>query len=75
MNALGFHVAWRRGRALDEPRAPSAARAAAVVSMLLWASVIVLGRALGYERREPPPSDVESLLELAIGAERSDPSR
>lgn len=61
-NALVLHVtrwrdvgAWGRRRA----RVPGAVRAAAVVSVLVWLGVIVLGRAMGYERREPPQVDFE----------------
>jgi hypothetical protein len=73
LNALAFHVAaWRRTATSDEPtHTPSMARAAAVVSVLIWVGVIALGRAMGYERREPPPSNLEPLPWLQ-GVERSD---
>ena len=63
LNALAFHgAAWQRvavwaGRA----RPPWTARASAVVSALVWISVIVLGRWMGYERREPPDVDLDTL--------------
>lgn len=74
LNALAFHVAaWRRADAGGErTHAPSTARATAVVSVLVWVSVIALGRAMGYERREPPPSDVDTLLWLEADAEPSE---
>ena len=63
VNALAFHLAaWRRIDAADRgTRTPWTARATAVVSMLVWISVIALGRSMGYERRDPPPSDLDIL--------------
>jgi hypothetical protein len=63
LNALAFHItAWRR---VDDwglrARTPWTARSAAVVSVLVWITVIALGRWMGYERREPPPSDLDPL--------------
>ena len=63
LNALAFHIAaWRRvddwGR---RARTPWTARGAAVVSVLVWITVIALGRWMGYERREPPASDLDPL--------------
>ena len=63
LNALAFHLAaWRRvddwGR---RARTPWTARSAAVVSVLVWITVIALGRWMGYERREPPASDLDPL--------------
>ena len=34
-------------------------RESAAVSLLVWTGVITLGRAMGYERREPPEVDFE----------------
>lgn len=72
-NALAFHAgAWRRSDAWEEfMRARWPARSAAVVSVLVWVGVIALGRGMGYERREPPPSQIEALPWLD-GAEQSD---
>ncbi len=63
LNALAFHVsAWRRidvwGR---RARTACTARSTAVVSFLLWLSVIALGPWMGYERREPPDVEVDAL--------------
>jgi hypothetical protein len=72
LNALAFHVAARRTATSAEPtHTLSMARAAAVVSVLIWVGVIALGRAMGYERREPPPSQLETLPWLQ-GAEQPD---
>ena len=62
-NALVFHIAvWPRVDVWSERRrTPRTARTAAIVSMLVWTSVIVLGRWMGYELREPPEMDFESL--------------
>jgi hypothetical protein len=46
LNALAFHLTARQ-------------RATAVVSVLVWIAVIVLGRWMGYERREPPSVELE----------------
>jgi hypothetical protein len=63
LNALAFHLAaWRRVDASDRSaRTPWTARTTAVVSILVWVSVIALGRSMGYERRDPPPSDLDTL--------------
>jgi hypothetical protein len=63
LNALAFHVgAWQRVGAWGQgTRTPRAARSAAVVSVLVWITVIALGRWMGYERRDPPPSDLDPL--------------
>jgi len=63
LNALAFHVtAWRRIDAWGAgARSPWMARAAAVVSVLVWVTVIALGRWMGYERRAPPPADFDDL--------------
>ena len=67
LNALAFHVtAWRRVEAWSQRmRTPWGARTTAVVSVLVWISVIALGRAMGYERRDPPPIDLDALPWLA----------
>ena len=64
LNALAFRLGaeqridvWGAAQ-----RAPTAARAAAVISVLVWIAVIVLGRSMGYERREPPGVELELLL-------------
>jgi hypothetical protein len=63
LNALAFHVAgWRGIQAADRhPGGSWAACAPAVVSVLVWISVIALGRSMGYERREPPAADLDEL--------------
>jgi|SRR5690606_3926007 len=60
-NALAMHLtawcdvdAWGR-----RARVPAAVRATAVASVLVWLGMITLGRAMGYERREPPTVDFE----------------
>ena len=63
VNALAFHVAaWRR---VDDwghdGRTPRAARMTAIVSVAVWVGVIALGRSMGYERREAPGVDVDTL--------------
>jgi hypothetical protein len=68
LNALAFHVtAWRRvdvwGAATSTPWA---ARGTAVVSVLVWISVLALGRSMGYERREAPEVDADSLPVLDV---------
>lgn len=63
LNALAFHVGpWRRVEAWgrDAPT-PWPARTTAIVSVLVWISVIVLGRSMGYERREALEVDPETL--------------
>lgn len=74
LNALAFHVAARRrADAWDErTHTPSLARATAVVSVLVWVGVIALGRAMGYERREPTPSQLDALPWLEHDAEQTD---
>ena len=74
LNALAFHAAaWQRADGWNErTHAPSIARATAVVSVLIWVGVIVLGRAMGYERRQPAPSDLDTLPWLDGGAEPSE---
>lgn len=73
VNALVLHLAaWRRIHAWGSSAgAPPAARLTAAVSILVWLSVIALGRALGYERRDPPPSDLDEILifEPALAAD------
>jgi hypothetical protein len=62
INALAFHLATRQGVGGWEQRSRHPAwnvRTAAVVSILLWLTVIALGRWMGYERRDPPPADIE----------------
>jgi hypothetical protein len=73
LNGLVFHlVAWGRVDAWSERAAtPRAARTAAVVSLLVWLSAIALGRAMGYERRDPPPSDLDTLPWLDVANESS----
>lgn len=63
VNALVSHLtAWRRIDAWGASAgAPRPARLTAAVSVLVWLGVIALGRALGYERRDPPPSDLDEL--------------
>ena len=52
LNALAFHAR----------RAPRwTGRTTAVVSVLVWLSVLALGRWMGYERREPPEFDLDLL--------------
>jgi hypothetical protein len=62
LNALAFHVsAWRRVDAWSSrARPPWTVRAAAVVSVVVWVSVIALGRGMGYESRQPPPADLDA---------------
>lgn len=72
LNALAFHVAGRRHGAAWNERSPGLARTAAVVSVLIWVGVLALGRAMGYERREPPPSQLETLPWLEDDAALSD---
>jgi len=61
LNALAFHLsAWRRVDVWGQrARTPWTARTTAVVSVLVWITVIALGRWMGYERREPPGADLE----------------
>jgi uncharacterized protein DUF6644 len=63
VNALVFHLtAWERVDVWGEKAgAPWTARTTAVVSVLVWLSVIALGRWLGYERREPSEVDFDKL--------------
>lgn len=63
VNALALHIASRqRGDVRREARrSPWIAHTAAIVSMLVWINVIVLGRWLGYELREPPEMDLDAL--------------
>lgn len=62
LNALVFHVsAWRTVDVWSRrPRPPWTARAAAIVSVLVWVSVIALGRGMGYESRQPPAADLDA---------------
>lgn len=64
LNALVFHLtAWRNVEVWNErERTPRAARATAFVSVVVWLSAIALGRAMGYESREPPPADIDMPL-------------
>jgi len=76
LNALAFHVTtWRRvdvwGR---QTPTPWTARATAVVSVLVWISVIALGRWMGYERRDPPGAELE-LPSFAADDERDRATR
>jgi hypothetical protein len=69
LNALAFHVgAWRRVERWGEAerRTPWPPRTTAVVSVLVWLSVIALGRWMGYERREPPEFDFDTLPSFAV---------
>ena len=61
LNALAFHLsAWRHVDVWGEQaRTPWTARTIAVVSVVVWITVIALGRWMGYERREPPSVDLE----------------
>jgi len=63
LNALAFHLsAWRRIDAWSSrPRPPWTVRTAAIVSVVVWVSVIALGRGMGYESRRPPPADFDTL--------------
>lgn len=59
-NALAFHLLARsRANAFGDAARP--ARLTAIVSLMVWVSVIVLGRAMGYERRRPPEVDIDAL--------------
>jgi membrane protein required for beta-lactamase induction len=62
LNALAFHLmAWQRVDAWSRrPRPPWTVRAAAIVSVLVWVSVIALGRGMGYESRRPPAADLDA---------------
>jgi hypothetical protein len=62
-NALAFHRMARRPAGVwgDAVRARRPARLTAIVSMTVWIGVIVLGRAMGYERRKPPEVDLDAL--------------
>jgi hypothetical protein len=61
LNALAFHVLAQRRIGVRGAQAltPWSARTTAIVSLLVWVAVIVLGRSLGYERREPPGVEIE----------------
>ena len=62
VNALAFHVTTWRGVDISRQRrggTPWSARLPAIVSIVLWIAVIALGRSMGYERRDPPPADIE----------------
>lgn len=62
VNALAFHVtAWKRVDSWELGPTPWSARATAIVSAAMWVSAIALGRFLGYETREPPDSDLDTL--------------
>ena len=63
VNAVAFHVtAWRRADDWGhDARTPRAARITAIVSVVVWVGVITLGRSMGYERREAPGVDADTL--------------
>jgi hypothetical protein len=69
VNALLFHTtAWRRVDGYERRPEPWRARTAAVLSVAVWVSVIVLGRAMGYETREAPDADLDPVPGLeALG--------
>ena len=62
LNALAFHLtAWRRVDAWSSrPGAPWTVRAVAIVSVVVWVSVIALGRGMGYESRQPGAADLDA---------------
>lgn len=68
LNALVLHAtAWRSIRAWgDAARPPGNVRAAAALSILVWLGAIVLGRAMGYEQRQPPLLDLGDLPMLDL---------
>lgn len=72
LNALAFHLVARRrvGTSSSSGGTERAGRATAVVSVLVWLAVIALGRSLGYERRAPPPSDLDELRIFEAGDSR-----
>lgn len=76
LNALAFHiVAWRHVDVWgSRARTPWTARTTAVVSILVWVVVIVLGRWMGYERRDPPGAELE-LPSFAANDERDRATR
>lgn len=63
LNALAFYFAAPHRSDARHRRAGASptARTTAVVSVLVWISVIALGRSMGYERREPPAADLDEL--------------
>jgi hypothetical protein len=64
VNALAFYRAAHAPGETDRRRSKRAvwtARTAAVVSVAVWVGAIALGRSMGYERREPPPSDLDTM--------------
>jgi hypothetical protein len=66
LNALAFHLtAWRHVDAWSlRPRPGWTVRGAAIGSIIVWVVVIALGRGMGYESRQPPPSDLDLNLDL-----------
>lgn len=50
LNALVYHLVTERGGQLwdNAPRPPAAARAAGMISLALWATVILCGRIMAY---------------------------
>ncbi|HJR71003.1 MAG TPA: DUF6644 family protein [Gammaproteobacteria bacterium] len=75
LNALAFHVAaWRRVEVWGQrARTPWTARTAAAVSILVWITVIALGRWMGYERRDPPAAELELPFAAYSGSVTPDP--
>jgi hypothetical protein len=63
LNAGAFHLtAWQRIETWEaRPRPPWSVRAAAIVSVIVWIAVIALGRGMGYESRQPPAADLDTL--------------
>jgi hypothetical protein len=56
LNALLFHnsAAYRRREAWErEPRTPVRAKAAAVISLLLWSGIVIAGRMIAYNWFDP----------------------
>jgi hypothetical protein len=75
LNAVAFHVtAWRRVDSWGYgARTPRTTRAVAVISVVVWVAVIALGRWMGYERREPPGTDIElPLFETEVPSTRDE---
>ena len=65
VNMAVFHLASHRTIHLwdEKPSAPPAGKIAAVLSLTLWLSIIVMGRLIGFTTTqkahvEPPPADV-----------------
>lgn len=70
LNALALHIAARQ-RAIGSPEGqyiPWIGRVTAAVSVLLWIVVITLGRAMGYEPREAPDFEIDTMLQLDAGS-------